>query len=93
MKEFQAVGTKVLVKCDDTLEKTPGGIALPQSARDKKTDRGLVVSIGSEVQDEELDENDVVVFQRFAGADVEINGEKYLVLDEKDLLVIIHRGK
>lgn len=92
---LQPLGDRIVVKRDEGNEKTEGGIFLPDSAKDKPT-RGTVVSIGdgkllddgsrSELQ---VKEGDVVLFTSYAGENIEIGDQEYLLMSETDVLAVI----
>ncbi|MFK7737466.1 MAG: co-chaperone GroES [Pirellulaceae bacterium] len=92
---LQPLGDRIVVKRDEGNEKTEGGIFLPESAKDKPT-RGTVVSIGdgkllddgsrSELQ---VKEGDVVLFTSYAGENIEIGDQEYLLMSESDVLAVI----
>ena len=86
------LGDRVVVKRAEAEEKTAGGIVLPDSARDKPR-RGRVVAIGDgHVQKDgsktplTVKEGDDVIFTSYAGDDITIGEEEYLLLRESDIL-------
>lgn len=89
------IGSRVLVKRDAADDKTEGGIVLPDQAVEKPS-RGLVVAVGSGqlLQDGtravmEVGDGDTVVFGAYAGTEVTIDDEEFLVLSESDILLVI----
>jgi chaperonin GroES len=86
---------KVVIKRLDAEEKTAGGILLPDAAREKPQ-QGRVLSVGdgrllasgSRVP-HQVSEGDRVLFQRWAGTEVEINGQSLLILNEDEILAIV----
>lgn len=94
--EHIILGTNVLVKQKEALKRTPGGIVVPDASQTKPL-QGIIVKmgIGKEPYGHEmvgLDEGDEVLFDRFAGTPVELDGEKYLVMSDEDILIILKRG-
>ena len=86
---------KVVIKRLEPDEMTAGGIVLPDAAREKPQQGrvlslgdGRLLSTGSRVP-HEVSEGDRVLFQRWAGAEVAINGEKLLILSEDEILAIL----
>ena len=76
-------------------EKTPGGIVLPDSAKEKPR-RGKIVSVGDgRVLDDgtrstmQLKKGDEVLFSSYAGTEVKIGDKEYLIMDESDVMAII----
>ncbi len=86
---------KVVIKRLESEEMTAGGILLPDRAREKPQ-QGRVLSVGdgrllasgSRVP-HQVSEGDRVLFQRWAGAEVVINGQDLLVLSEDEILAIV----
>jgi len=81
---------RVLVEPEEIGEsKTKSGIIIPDTAKEKPR-TGKVVEVGT---DEELAENikvgDRIVFAKFAGDEVEFEGEKYLIVSKSDILAVI----
>ncbi|MCQ2236170.1 MAG: co-chaperone GroES [Bacteroidales bacterium] len=81
---------KVLVKPQEAETKTVGGIIIPDSAKEKPL-RGEVVLVGAAKKDEtiEVKAGDVVLYGKYAGTELEINGEKYLLINQSDVLYIL----
>ena len=66
------------------------GIIIPDSAKEKPL-RGTVLAAGKGTKDEEMvvKENDVVMFGKYAGTEIELDGEKILIMRQSDILAII----
>jgi len=75
----------VLVKPLEGALQTPGGIHLPDSAREKQRE-GEVIGVADDAT-EEVVVGDRVVYKEFSGTEVEADGEDYLLLSSEDLLV------
>jgi chaperonin GroES len=86
---------RVIVKQSEAEEKTASGILLPDSAKEKPT-RGTVIAVGPG----KLDDNgkpmtlgvhvkDSVYYGKYAGTEVEVNGEKFVILRESDILGVL----
>jgi chaperonin GroES len=95
MKGFRPLHDRVLVRRIEAEEKTPGGIVIPDTAKEKPAE-GEVLAVGSGVRDEigrviplEVKVGDRVVFGKWAGTDVLIEGEERLILKESDILGVI----
>jgi len=92
---IRPLGDKVIIKRVDAEEKTTGGIVLPDTAKEKPK-RGIVQAVGngrllddgtrSEMQ---VGKNDEVLFTSYAGTEIKVNGEEYMIMDESDILGII----
>lgn len=85
--KFRPVGERALVKVEEREEKTVSRIVLPDTARDKPQ-TARVVAVG-DFEDEGVKEGDLVVFARFAGTEIKLDGEDYLVLDAEALLGVV----
>ncbi len=86
----QPLHDRVIVKPAEKAEKTAGGIIIPDTAQEKPQ-RGEVVAIGNGKVDEPLTVKvgDTVLFGKYGGTEIEIEGEKYLLLKESDIFVIL----
>lgn len=71
-------------------EVTLGGIIIPDSAKEKPL-KGTVKAVGKGTKDEEmvLKEGDQVLFGKYAGTEIELEGEKYLIMRQSDVLAVI----
>jgi chaperonin GroES len=80
------LGDRVVVKTVETEEKTSGGIIIPDTAKEKPV-MGKVVAIGDdeEVKDN-LKVNDKVIYAKYGGTDVELDGDNYIILAYGDIL-------
>jgi len=71
-------------------EKTVGGIIIPDTAKEK-SQRGKIISIGKTDEDNpELKEGDVVIYDKYAGTEIELDDKKYLILNKEDVLLKIN---
>ncbi len=71
-------------------EKTVGGIIIPDTAKEKPL-QGTVLATGNGTKDEEmvLKEGDLVLYGKYAGTEVELDGEKYLIMRQSDVLAVM----
>ncbi len=86
---------RVLVKRLEEEEKTKGGIIIPDTAKEKPIE-GEVVAVGNgkilengEVKPLEVKVGDKVLFGKYAGTEIKIEGEEYLMMREDDILGVI----
>lgn len=81
---------RVIVKPAEKAEKTAGGIIIPDTAQEKPQ-KGEVVAVGDGKKDEPLTVKvgDTILFGKFSGTEIEIEGEKYLLMRESDIFAII----
>ena len=83
---FQPLGKRVLVKRVEEANTTMSGIIIPDNAQEKPS-RGEVVAISKEVT--ELENGNLVLFGKYAGNEVSLGADKYLVLETDDIFGII----
>ena len=86
---IKPLADRVLVLPEPAEEKV-GGIIIPDTAKEKPQ-RGKVVAAGSGTKDEPmiLKENDVVLYGKYAGTELKLEGKDYLIMREDDILAII----
>ena len=87
---IKPLADRVLIKPAAAEEKTIGGIIIPDSAKEKPL-KGEVLAVGNGTKDEEmiLKAGDVVLYGKYAGTELELEGEKYLIMRQSDILAII----
>jgi chaperonin GroES len=92
---LKPLGSRVVVEPLEQEEITAGGIVLPETAKEKPQ-KGKVLSVGPGDRDEDGDRilldvkiGDTVLFAKYAGTEIKMDGKKLLILKENDLLAII----
>ena len=87
---IKPLADRVLVKPAPAEEKTIGGIIIPDTAKEKPL-QGTVLAVGNGTKDEEmvLKAGDTVLYGKYAGSEVELEGEKYLIMRQSDVLAIL----
>ena len=87
---IQPLADRVLIKPAPAEEKTIGGIIIPDTAKEKPL-QGEVLAAGKGTKDEEmvLKAGDQVRYGKYAGTEVEFEGEKYLIMRQSDVLAIL----
>ncbi len=90
MAKIQPLADRVLVKPAAAEEKTIAGIIIPDSAKEKPL-QGEVIAVGNGTKDEAmlLTAGDTVLYGKYAGTEIEHEGEKYLIMRQADILAII----
>lgn len=90
MSKIQPLADRVLVKPVAAEEKTISGIIIPDSAKEKPL-RGEVLAVGKGTKDEEmvLKVGDQVLYGKYAGTELEYEGEKFLIMHQSDVLAIL----
>lgn len=93
--KMKPLGDRVVVQRLEEEQKTRGGIVLPDSAKEKPQ-KGKVIAVGSgRILDNgtkvalEVKVGDTVLFAKYGGTEVEIDGSEYIVLSERDLLAVM----
>ncbi|MBC5823879.1 MAG: co-chaperone GroES [Candidatus Eremiobacteraeota bacterium] len=95
--DIKPLGDRVVVESIEQAQKTAGGVILPDTAKEKpqegvilavgpgrKTDKGDVVPI-------ELKAGDKVIYSKYSGSEIKLDGHEYLIISEKDVLAIVNR--
>lgn len=92
---MKPLGDRVIIKIVEKLEKTQSGIYLPDTAKEKPSE-GEIVAVGNgKVYDNgqrvalEVKVGDKVMFSKYAGTELKIDGVDHLILSERDILAII----
>ena len=87
---IKPLADRVLISPAAAEEKTIGGIIIPDSAKEKPL-KGKVVAVGNGTKDEEmiLKTGDEVLYGKYAGTELEIDNEKYLIMRQSDVLAVV----
>ena len=87
---IQPLSDRVLVKPAEAEEKTVSGIIIPDSAKEKPL-KGEVIATGIGTKDEEMvvKTGDNVLYGKYAGTEIELDGDKFLIMRQSDILAII----
>jgi chaperonin GroES len=87
---------RVIVKPQEAVEMSKGGIILPDTASKEKPMEGVIVATGpgkfSKAGDRmamEVKKDDRVIFSKYAGTEIKVEGESYLIMREEDILAVI----
>ena len=93
--KLKPLADRVIVRQSDAEEKTASGIVLPDTAKEKPT-KGKVVAAGPGKLDDHgkrmelgVRAGDTVYYGKYSGTDVEIDGEKFVILRESDILGVL----
>jgi chaperonin GroES len=92
---IKPLGNRVVVEPEEQEEMTSGGIVLPETAKEKPQ-KGKVLAIGPGDRDDDgkripldVKEGDKVLFAKYSGTEIKLDGKKVLILRESDLLAIV----
>ncbi len=96
--KLRPLADRVIVEPLDKEEVTPGGILLPETAKEKPQE-GRVVAVGPGRWDEdgkkrvemEVALDDTVIFAKYSGTEIKLDDKKYLILGEKDILAVMQK--
>ena len=84
---FRPLGERALVRIVEREEKTASGIVLPDTAKEKPQ-TAEVVAVG-EGDDLKVSQGDVIVFAKYSGTEISLDGEDYMILDADDILGVV----
>lgn len=88
------LGDRVLIEADKARSESKGGIIIPDTAKEKPL-RGRVLAVGPGRTEDgvlvpmRVKAGDVVLYTRYAGHDIEVDGEEYKIVDERDILAFV----
>jgi chaperonin GroES len=92
---LKPLGSRLVVEPIEQEDVTSGGILLPETAKEKPQ-KGLVLSLGLGDRDEagkriplDVKKGDTVLFNKYSGTEIKIDGKKLLIMKESDVLAII----
>lgn len=95
MSMIRPLHDRVIVQREVEDEKTTGGIIIPDSAKEKPV-RGKVIAVGSGTKTDDgktipldIKANDIVLFAKWAGTEIKIDGNEYLIMKESDILGVV----
>ncbi|NLX61982.1 MAG: co-chaperone GroES [Tissierellia bacterium] len=91
--KLKPLGDRVVIKKIEAEEKTKSGIVLPSSAKEQPQ-MAEVIAIGPDILNDEkkkdqIKVNDKVIFSKYAGTEVKIDGEEYTILKLNDILAVV----
>lgn len=93
--KVRPLNDRILVKRSESEEKTKGGIYIPSSAKEKPV-QGIVVAVGpGKLNDKgermplQVQEGNVIMFGKYSGTEIKIDGEEHLILREDDVLGVV----
>ena len=93
--KIRPISNRVLVKRMDEDDKTAGGLYIPDTAKEKPV-RGKVIAVGSgkilkdgSTRQVELKTGDTVLFTKYGGTEVKVEGDDHLIMNEDDVLAVV----
>ncbi len=94
MSKIKPLGDKILVEILEAEEKTKGGIFLPDTAKEEKSEGKVIATGGGKVLDSgkvqalEVKKGDKVIFGKYSGDDIQIDGKKHKIIKESEVLAV-----
>jgi chaperonin GroES len=95
--KLKPLGDRVVVKAAPHEEMTKGGLVLPDTVKEKPVE-GIVIAVGAgKINDDgkrqpmDLKADDRVIYSKYSGTEVKVDGEDYLILSERDVLAVIEK--
>jgi len=93
---FQPLHDRVLVERHDLEQKSPGGIIIPDTAKEKPAE-GTIIAVGKGVKDSstgkivplDVKKGDKILFGKWGGNEVKLNGKDFLIMKESDILAVL----
>ncbi len=88
--KIKPLADRVLVEPEAAEEKTASGIIIPDSAKEKPQ-KGTVVAVGPGTKDEnmEVKKGDTVLYGKYSGTELSVDGNDYLIMRQSDILAVI----
>ena len=92
---LKPLGDRIVVKVLEREEKTKGGLYLPDTAKEKPTEGEVIATGSGKVLDNgqklpiEVKVGDRIIFSKYAGTEVKLDGEDYVIFSERDVLAIV----
>jgi chaperonin GroES len=95
MAKLQPIGSHIIVERASAAAKSSGGIIIPEKGKEKPQ-QGKVIAVGSgktmedgKRQTMQLKAGDVILFTSYAGTEIKVDGNEYLVMEESDVLAVV----
>jgi len=86
--KVKPLSDRVLIKVQESETKTAGGIIIPETAQEK-TQTGLVVAVGDDKDVIKVKEGQKVMYDKYAGTQIKIDGADHLIVKMSDILAVI----
>ena len=82
---FTPLGNRVLIEREEQTNQTASGLYIPDSAKEKPLE-GKVIAVGKEAMEAGVNEGDTVVFPKYGGTELTLDGTEYLIMSTDDIL-------
>ena len=95
--ELKPLGDRVVVEAVEQAPKSAGGVILPDTAKEKPQE-GIIIAVGpgrktdkGDLIKVEVSVGDKVIYSKYSGSEIKLDGKEYLIISEKDVLAIVKR--
>lgn len=95
--ELKPLGDRVVVEAVEQAQQSAGGVILPDTAKEKPQE-GIVIFVGpgrrtdkGDVIPMDLKVDDRIIYSKYSGSEIKLDGKEYLIVSEKDVLAIVKR--
>lgn len=95
--KIRPLGDRVVVKASESVEKTKGGIIIPDTAKEKPQE-GKIVAIGKGRTDDngklvpmEVKKGDTILYGKYSGSEITLENKEYIIMKEEDILAIVEK--
>ncbi|HXW52205.1 MAG TPA: co-chaperone GroES [Candidatus Acidoferrales bacterium] len=95
--ELKPLGDRVVIEAVEQAQQSAGGVILPDTAKEKPQE-GIVIAVGpgrrtdkGDVIAMDLKVGDKVIYSKYSGSEIKLDGTEYLIISEKDVLAIVKR--
>ena len=85
---FMPLGKRVLIEREEQTNQTASGLYIPDSAKEKPLE-GKVIAVGKEAMEDGINEGDTVVFPKYGGTEITVDGTEYLIMSSEDIFGVI----
>ncbi len=85
---FKPLGNRVLIEREEQTNQTASGLYIPDSAKEKPLN-GKVIAVGKDAIEAGINEGDTVVFPKYGGTELTINGTEYLIMSSDDIFGVM----
>lgn len=85
---IKPIGSRVLIKIVQSEQKSAGGIYIPETAQEK-TQEGVVLAVGDDKDEIKVKVNDKIIYDKYAGTPIKVDGEEQLILKMDDIIAIV----
>ncbi len=85
---FKPLGNRVLIEREEQTNQTASGLYIPDSAKEKPLN-GKVIAVGKDAIEAGINEGDTVVFPKYGGTEITIEGKEYLIMSSDDILGVL----